>query len=303
MLVAALAGFGSGNRSSGAAQLPLLAPEPYLSVDRDLPAEVKARFVRVNKDLTDRMRAAAQLPATAANGCEASGLGSLGAPAPRIQSRIVGHHVEVVFNFIRMPESPACRPFELVVATYTGKHSSPTYKNFVQRYWVRGRRGRVVLDLPWTGRAPYHVLATATTLTGRRGRSVEQALRCPARGCLPGYRPSAHAYPMPTPVLPVRGLDRSGLEASLDYALAGERVEPIVYAVPRGPHCPSLKACIVTYVDPAFPGAAYRVRYRIAGQQLPGCWMAMQDGSLDPRPFDDAFTGRLELAACVSWLH
>jgi hypothetical protein len=276
-------------------------------IDRDLPAEVKARLLRVNKDLVDRLRAAAQLHATVANGCEASGLGSLGAPAPHVQSRILGHHVEVVFNFVRMPQSPACRPWELLATVYSGRKASPTFKNFPQQYWVQERRGRVVLDLPWRGRAPYHVLVTAATITGRRGHTVEQALRCPGtrsyvRGCLPGYRPSAHTSPLPAPVLPLRGLDRSGLEASLDYALAGERVEPIVYAVPLGASCPSVKTCTVTYVDPAFPRSGYRVRYRIAGQQLPGCWMRMRAGPLDPLPFPDAFTGRLELAACVSWL-
>jgi hypothetical protein len=305
VLVGVLAGFGSGHRATGAAPLPLLAPEPYLSIDRDLPTAVKARLVRVNKDLMERARAAGQLPATPANGCVADGFGSFGAPAPKIQSRILGHHVEVVFNFVRMPESPACRPFELTVAVYS---RAKAYKNFVGRYFVRDRRGRVVLDLPWMGKAPYHVLATASTITGRRGSKAEQALRCPGsrsavRGCLAGYRPSLHAFPMPTPVLPLRGVDLPGLESSLDYALAGEREEPIVYALPRAPHCTSLKECIVTYVDPAFPDTAYRVRYRIAGQQVPGCWLGFRAGGpLDPLPFRDAFTGRLELAACVSWL-
>jgi hypothetical protein len=313
LLVAALAGLFASSSSSvqasriGTSQLPLLAPEPYLSIDRDLPAAVKARLVRVNKDLMDRFRAAAQLPATRANGCEASSFGSLGAPAPRIQSRVLGHHVEVVFNFVRMPESPACRPWELLATVYSGSHASPTYKNFSQQFWVRDRRGRVVLDLPWTGRAPYHVLVEAATLTGRRGPSVEQALRCPGtrstvRGCLRGYQPSLHTNPLPTPVLPVRGLDLAALEASLDYAVAGERAAPIVNAVPRAAHCSSLKSCTVTYVDPAFPDSAYRVRYRIAGQQLPGCWMGWRNGPLDPLPFPDAFTGRLDLAACISWL-
>jgi hypothetical protein len=58
----------------------------------------------------------------------------------------------------------------------------------------------------------------------------------------------------------------------------------------------------VTYVDPAFPDSPYRVRYRLAGQQVPGCWMGIRGSVLDARPFPDAFTGRLELAACVSWL-
>ena len=298
----------SAEGSSGATRIPLLVPAPYLSIDSDLPPAVKERFDRVNKDLADRVRAAAQLPATAANGCEPSGLGSsLGPPAPRIQHRILGHHVEVVFNFVRMPQSPACRPWDLAVVVYSGSKATSTFKNFAQRYWVRARRGRVVVDLPWQGRAPYHVIVSAAAINGRRGRAVERLLRCPGtasavRGCLPGYRPNAHAYPLPKPVLPKRGLDRSMLEASLDYALAGERQPPIVNAMPRASRCPSLNLCVVTYVDPAFPDSGYRVRYRIAGQQLHGCWMGMQGGALDPLPFSDAFTGRLELAACASWL-
>jgi hypothetical protein len=300
----------SGESSSEASRIPLLIPAPSLSIDSDLPPAVKERIARVNKDLGDRARAAAQLPATAANGCEPAGLGSpLGAPAPRIDvARIIGHHVEVVFNFVRMPPSPACRPWELAVVVYSGSKASPTYKNFVQRSWLPGRNGRVVLDLPWTGRAPYHLIVTASTINGRRGPAVERLLRCPGtrsavRGCLRGYRPSLHAYPMPKPVLPKRGLDRAALEASLAYALAGESRPPLVHAVPRTSRCPSLNTCVVTYVDPAFPDSPYRVRYRVAGQQLPGCWMAMRSGrALDPLPFSDAFTGRLELAGCASWL-
>jgi hypothetical protein len=325
LLVAALAGLIAGafsheraslaaisvERSLKAAAIPLLAPAPYLSVDNDLPSSVKERLVRVQRDLSERAMAAARLPATIANGCEPSGVGSgpnsLGSPSPRVQSRILGHHVEVVFNFVRMPESPACRPWELAVVVYSGSKASPTFKSFVQRYWPRDPRGRVVLDLPWGGRPPYHVMVTSSTITGHRGRVVEQPLRCPGtrgmvRGCLPGYRPSAHAYPLPKPVLRKRGFDRSSLEASLDYALVGERQPPIVNAAPRAARCSSLSVCTVTYVDSAFPDSAYRVRYRIAGQQLSGCWMGMRDSLLDPLPFSDAFTGRLELAACASWL-
>jgi hypothetical protein len=273
------------------AAVPLLAPAPYLSIDRDLPAPVKARIGHVVTDLTERARAAAKLPATAANGCVASG-----PPAPHVSSRILGHHVAVDFDFARFPESPACNPFQLHAAVLSSGN------NFARQFWLSGRRGRVVLDLPWGGKAPYRLIVSAESIVGRRSRPVQQALPCPSGGCLAGYRPALHSWPMPKPVLPVRGLDRAGLEASLEYALAAERLAPIVNAVPRSSSCSSLKVCDVTYVDPAFPDSAYRVRYRIAGQQLPGCWMGMYSRALDPRPFPDAFTGRLELAASVSWL-
>jgi hypothetical protein len=60
---------------------------------------------------------------------------------------------------------------------------------------------------------------------------------------------------------------------------------------------------VITYVDPAFPASPYRVRYRIAGEQITGCWMGLLQSVLDPLPFRDARRGRLELAACASWLH
>jgi hypothetical protein len=273
------------------AAVPLLAPAPYLSIDRDLPAPVKARIGRVVNDYTERARAAAKLPTTAANGCVASG-----PPAPHVSSHVIGHHIEVRFDFARFPESPACSPFQLDAVVLSSSN------NYVGHFWLSGRRGRVVLDLPWSAKAPYRLIVYAESILGRRSRPVQQALRCPSGGCLPGYRPALHSWPMPKPVLPVRGLDRAGLEASLEYALAGERVAPIVNAVPRSSSCSSLKVCDVAYVDPAFPDSPYRVRYRIAGQQVPGCWMGMRGSVLDARPFDDAFTGRLELAACVSWL-
>jgi hypothetical protein len=265
---------------------PLLAPAPYLSIDRDLPAAVKDRIEEVVKNLTNEARA---------DRC-----GGPGPPAPRISPRVLGHQVEVAFDFDRI--SQECRARELAVVVYSGKKASSTFKNFVQRYWLGGAHGRVVLDLPWSGRPPYHVIVTAATIAGRRGPAVERALRCPAGGCLPGYQPSLHSYPMPAPVLPLRGVSHAQLETSLDYALGGERQEPIVRATPRSARCASLRECTLTYADPAFPQLAYRVRYRIAGQQLRGCWMGMRGRVLDRLPFEDAFTGQLELAACVSWV-
>lgn len=293
--------------SGESAPIPLLVPEPYLSIDRDLPPAVRDRKTKVLKELTERAQAAARIPATTANGCVPAGSGSLGPPPPRITPRILGHHVEVVFNFARLPASPACRPFELTVVVYAGRKASSSFKNAVGRFWLQGPRGRAVVDLPWSGNPPYHVIVSAATITGRRGRQVEQALRCPGtgsvvRGCLLGYRPTAHTNPMPKPVLPVRGLDRSSLEATMRYAVAGERIPPILNSVPQAASCSSLKLCTVTYLDPAFPDLPYRVRYRIAGQQVRGCWLGWRQGAIDPLPFSDATIGQADLAACTSWL-
>ena len=306
-----LAGVGPGSagplRSEGA-PLPLLAPAPELSIDRDLPPAVRGRLERELRELTRRARAAARIQPTIARGCERSGIAGapngVGPPAPQVvRPKVLGHHVEVVFGFRRLPQSPACRPWQLTVVTYSGRKASSSFKNWVERYWIRGPRGRVVVDLPWGGRAPYRLIVASETITGLRGREVDRALTCPRAGCLPGYRPGLHTFPMPQPVLPIHALDRPSLEATLRYALADELTPPVLRAVPRSSRCPSLTTCLVTYVDPAFPASPYRVRYRIAGEQIAGCWMGLRQGVVDPLPFSDAATGRLELAACASWVH
>jgi hypothetical protein len=305
-----VAGVGSGSAGSlrlQGTQLPLLAPAPELSIDRDLPPAVRARLEREQSRLARQARAAARIQPTTGLGCERSGIrgapGGLGPPAPQVLRRsVLGHHVEVVFGFRTLPRSPACRPWLLDVVTYSGRKASPTFKNWVEHYRIRSLRGRVVLDLPWGGRPPYRLIVSTDTITGLPSRGVDLALRCPRAGCLPGYQPAPHSDSMPKPVLPIRGLDRPTLEATLRYVLADERTRPVLRAVPRSSRCPSLTTCVVTYVDPAFPASPYRVRYRIAGEQLPGCWMGLRQGTLDPLPFPDAATGRLELAACASWV-
>jgi hypothetical protein len=261
----------------------------------------------VVKELMARARAAARLPATKANGCLPSRFGSLGSPAPSIEARILGHHVAVQFKFARMPSSPACRPFELAIVVSSGAKASSSFKNAVGRYWLQGPRGRAVVDLPWSGAPPYRVIVSTATINGRRGPEVERPLRCPAsrsvvRGCLVGYEPAVHTNPMPKPILAPRGVDRSTLQATLRYAVAGERAPLILNSIPQMASCSSLKLCTVTYLDPAFPNSPYRVRYRIAGQQVAGCWLGWLEGAIDPLPFSDATIGQADLAACASWL-
>ena len=302
ILVIGVGSAGAAPVRSAAARLPLLAPAPELSIDRDLPAAVKARLERERRKLDLRARAAGRIRPTIARGCERTAIpgapGGLGPPAPQVRANVLGHHVEVVFRFARLPQSPACRPWELSTVTYNKSSGA----RWVEHYWLRGPRGRVVTDLPWYGRPPYRLVVIAETINGLRSRYVEQALRCP-RGCLPGYSPPPHASPLPKPVLPVRALDRPTLEATLRYALAGERLPPVFHALPRSSSCPSLGLCVVTYVDPAFPRSPYRVRYRIAGEQSPGCWMGLRQRVVDRLPFPDAYPGRFELGACASWLH
>jgi hypothetical protein len=308
---------GSSEQATGASRhagtalqaIPVLAPWSPPHVERDMPQVVQERNTRAQEALRDEALAAARLPATGANGCVPSEPGyPLGPPPPRVTARIVGHHVEILFAFARMPTSPACRPWLLNVVVYSGKTSSSTFKNWVERFRLRGARNRVAMIFPLYGKPPYHVLVQAQTLGGRMSRRVEQPLRCPGtghatRGCLDGYAPPLHGSPMPKPVLPLRGLDRTTLQASLRQVLEDERTPPVTRAVPVASRCAALASCEVTYADPAFPQSRYRVRYRIAGQQVSGCWLGHRSGRpLGALPYEDAWSGRFRLAGCASWL-
>jgi len=226
-----------------------------------------------------------------------------GPPAPDIRARIIGHQVEVEVEYARLPRSPACRPAVLDVVVHTRRSD---YHSVVQHYTLRGPRGRAVIDLPWYGRPPYRLVATSTTIAGRRGPAAERRLRCPGTGdfvdgCLPGYRPGLHSYPMPTPVLPLQGVTRSALESTLRYVLAGEQAA----AGYRSARCPTLGRCEVTYADPSFPASPYRIVYRIAGQQGPGCWLGVpredpRSAAVRGRQPRTAPAGRLRLLAALS---
>ena len=295
---------GSAGATTTAPQTtPLLTELPSWSIERDTPPAVRARIIREQQSFMELARKAQAQPRTAAAGCKPVEGGSLGPPPPEITPRILGHHVEVTFAYSSMPSSLACRPAILDVVVYGGWKASSSFKNAVGHFLLRGARGRVVLDLPWLGRPPYHVIVSSSSVAGMRGPSVERPLRCPGtgdpvKGCLPGYRPAAHSWPMPAPILPLRGVERSALEASFNHVLAGERWAPLV----RSSRCPTLRLCEATFVDPSFPRSPYRVRYRIAGEQVEGCWMGWKGAIVDKPPYADASTGRLQLAGCSSWV-
>lgn len=98
-------------------------------------------------------------------------------------------------------------------------------------------------------------------------------------------------------MLPLTGLNRAQIEASLRYVVLRER-----WPSARGASCSSLRSCTVTQITPGFPNRPYRVRYRIPGQQVPGCWMGFNEGPIDALPYRDAGRGPLELAGCRNWL-
>ena len=171
----------------------------------------------------------------------------------------------------------------------------------MERVFVRARGGA----LPCFSREaapPYRLLVESASFLGRSGPRVELSLTCPGtgdpiRGCLAGYTPAPRAYPLPRPVLRLRGVTRERLAASFDEILRTRREPSYV----RSTRCPTLGRCEVTFADPAFPREPYRVRYRITGQQVAGCWLGWRQRELDRRPYEDAPGGPLDVAGCVTW--
>jgi hypothetical protein len=282
------------------APIPILARSSGLAIDRDMPEMVKTRIEREQERLRALAVEASKMPASGAAGCERSEFGSFGPPAPNVAGvRVLGHHVEVVVEFPRMPASLACRPWQLMVMISTV--GARSYKNSVAQYDVRHGRGRAVVALPMYGSPPYRLVVGADSILSRRGPRVELPLKCPER-CFRGYSPPLHSWTLPRPTLPLLGIDRRTLEASFWQVIEQERLPPILAAIPKSVRCPTTKTCMVTRVDPAFPNASYDVTYRIAGQQARGCWLGMIGRVSERRPYDDASPGQRMLAGCASWL-
>jgi hypothetical protein len=283
--------------------VPFLLPIPERTPERDDPAVVRRLLEREQQAAYARLKAASKLKRTRAAGCvpvaDPSGRTLLGPPAPRVRARIIGHQVEVLYRFGQLPVSAACRPAGVTVAVHgtTSTAASGSLVPSVGNYLVVGPVGRLTLDLPWYARGPYDLTVDSSTLLGYRSTYVKRRLACPPAGCLDGYSPPLHSSPLPRPVLPLTGLTRAQLEASLRYVVSRERW-PSAHAA----NCSSVRSCTVTEVTPGFPTRPYRVRYRIAGQQLSGCWMGFNAGPVDPLPYRDAGNGPLELAGCRIWL-
>ena len=293
----------SAAHSATESQAPYLLPRPQRTIERSNPPVVNAILERTQRAARDEAMAAAKLKRTVAGGCVPVAAPwrkpDFGPPSPTFTARVIGHQVEVSFEYAHLPTSSACRPRTLTVVVYSGELASTTFNNAgaVGTYELRGPRGRTTVDLPWGGRAPFHVQVTSETLLGFRGAEGRRPLACPAAGCLPGYQPTQHAWTLPLPVLPLRGLNRSELAASLRYVVAGE-----TWTTAKGASCSSLRSCTVTLVTPGFPNYPYRVRYRMAGQQVPGCWMGMSAGAIDTLPYRDPGLGPVELSGCASWV-
>jgi hypothetical protein len=293
----------TGAAAAHRAQVPFVLPVPQRTPERDDPPVVRNLLEREQQAAYARLRAASKLKRTRAAGCvpvaDPSGQTLLGPPAPLVRARIIGHQVEVLYRFGQLPTSAACRPAGVTVVVHSNRStaSSGSLVPSVGDYRLAGPVGRLTLDLPWYAAPPYDLQVESATLLGIRSRYVKQRLACPQAGCLDGYSPPLHSSPMPKPVLPLTGLNREQLEASLRYVVSRER-----WPSARGASCSSVRSCTVTQITPGFPNRPYRVRYRIAGQQISGCWMGFNEGPLDKLPYRDAGRGPLELAGCRSWL-
>jgi hypothetical protein len=266
-----------------------------------MPAAARARIEREQQRRLDLARSAAGEPASRANGCVPGDYGSLGPPPPRVSPRVLGYQVEVLVSFDSLPRSLACRPWRLRVFVHSsdGKLNPDSAGGF----HIHTRRARIVVDLAWFGKPPYRLGVYAESLAGRRGPEVEVPLRCPGTGdAVRGCLARLGGFGLPKPVLPLRGVTRASVEASLEYLLSAQRRPPIVSATPVSSECSTLRACDVTYVDSLFPDDPFRIRYRIFGQQVSGCWLGRHRGFLDERPYEDAGGGPLSLAACGSWI-
>ncbi len=288
----------SGERSREA--IPLLAEPPSLTAEFDMPKAVRARLARAQrKALATLKRASKQQPSRAA-GCTSTDVpAELGPPAPNVTSRVFGQHVEVVVRFDAMPASTACRPAAIQVSIKgkpirVGGDALP----LTEVFRLRGPVGRAVIQLPYDARPPYQLVVEAGTVVGRRSKSVRQTPACPPTGCLAGPGWTRNGKPLPQPVFPTRGIDRRQLQTSFLNALAVAIPPPFEM---RDAGCASLVSCQVTFTDPLFPRAPYRVRYTIEGEQVSSCWRVGSKYVLDPLPYEDTYQGPTP-AGCASWL-
>jgi len=196
-------------RSSG--PIPLLAEVQPLTIERDMPKAVQARIQAATRQAYATLKRASKQQPSRSRGCTSTDFaGQLGPPAPEVEPRVIGHHVEVVVRFRSLPTSLVCRPIAVLVSTI----GRPTAAGLGPRPWtgtyrLKGPTGRVVIQLPPYARPPYQLLVRAGTVQNRESRQIKVDLACPATACLRG---DAWGKPKPHVVLPLRGLTRAQLE-------------------------------------------------------------------------------------------
>ncbi len=260
----------------------------------------------------------------------------LGIPfAPTIDAHLIGHHVEVAFSFPRWSKSLACRPAVLTLVV-SGQHpgvitpSTPAPQRgssaAIATFRLVGSRGRVISRLPLGEPPPYSVRVSASVINNISSAAVTSTLTCPhSTSTTVGCEPPAHAgtadapdvIPPSGPLKPLRHFSRLDLQQSVAWVAAHQPIKPSVM-------CPSTTRCRLTYLDRAAGGITttkkcqpsgicqatyhdshappqpYTIDYKIAAEQVRGCWMAVRDTSYAGLP-PYVYTGVDELAGCRRW--
>jgi hypothetical protein len=174
-----------------------------------------------------------------------------------------------------MSHSLACRPigFVFVVSSTT---SSPgdigKFQLFGPGARTAPRRFRVVGQIPINGTPPYRLEANVETALGVPSPYIEQPLACPTGGCLRGPTVRDHAIDLGSPPLPLRSVTTRALERSVRSTFAFGNGDQTV-----GPVTCNGTTCSFAFSD-RYRGARGTARYRIQGEQVPGCWLGTQIG-------------------------
>ncbi len=292
---------GSGARVASQ-RVPLIDDTPNLQNSRSDPQEVRDRTERFAREALQELRRISGKEPSLEAGCRSTGFpGSLGPPAPvSVTPRIIGHHVEAIVRFAKLPKSPVCRPWAIRITMFGKPITAGGRFPWSQYYQLVGPVGRAVIQLPMYSTAPYELWVQSGTIQNRTSKTIKIKLRCPAAGCLAGDAPTQHDSGKTAPRFPLRRVSAAQLQES--FSAGEDAIARSALFMRFRTSCSGTTSCLVTYTDPLFPDHPYRVRYTIAGEQQAGCWYVSHFQKLDEPPFDDAFA-RSPVAGCVSWLN
>jgi hypothetical protein len=303
------------------ASLPVLSEAWLPNAQRGMPQRILRRIAAQDRAALAQIKASARAPVSTQAGCYqvrrrlTTAPGSprwLGIPfAPAIDAHLIGHHVEVAFSFARWSKSLACRPAVLTLVV-SGQHpelispSTPARQRgasaTITTFRLIGPRGRVISRLPLDQPPPYSVRVTASVINNIRSAAVTADLTCPySTSTTVGCAAPAHAdatgapdlIPPSGPLNPLRLFAPLELQQSMASVTAHQPITPNV-------QCPSTTHCQLTYHSSDAPSQPYTIDYKIAAEQVRGCWMALRETSYtDPPPY--VYSGVDELAGCARW--
>ena len=143
---------------------------------------------------------------------------------------------------------------------------------------------------------------TASVINNSRSAAVTADLTCPhSTSTTVGCAAPAHADMTGAPDLvgpsgplnPLRHFSPLALQQSMAWVTAHQPITPRV-------GCPSTTHCQLTYHSSYAPSQPYTIDYKIAAEQVRGCWMALRETSYaDLPPY--VYPGVDELAGCARW--